>query len=79
MGILKEIIETINSILQLSQGGWTKLKDDQVSAWLLRSAKKRYRHYRNPIGRRYHFIGRKFFYRVWYRGKRDWVFYRKKK
>ncbi len=79
MGITSELLDFLNNFFKWTDAGWEKLNEHKVPAWVLKKAKKRYNSMKNPLGNRSHFIGKTFFYKVWYRGKRDWVFYRKKK
>lgn len=80
MSIIAEVIYLIRESLNLFRGDWEKLKYDEVPSWVLKTAKRNYyKRRRNPTGKKYHFIGRHFFYRVWYNGRKNWIFYRKRK
>lgn len=80
MGLIEEVLFIFRLLLELFTGGWKKLKSNEVPYWLVKRARRHYRKRKNLRGKRSHFIGKTYFYRVWYRGgRRDWVFYRKKK
>ena len=77
MGIISDIVDLIKLILQLFRGDWKPLKDEDVPNWVRKVAKKLYHKRNKPLGTKAHFIGRTFFYRVWYKGNKDWKFYRR--
>ena len=70
----------LGSLLRIFRKDWNKLKSNEIPNWLLKRVRKHYKKRRHLRGKKSHFIGKTYFYRVWYRGgRRDWVFYRKKK
>ncbi len=61
------------------RGDWEKLKEHEVPYWVYKKAKKRLKKKTAKIGGKIHIIGKHFFYKVWFKNKRNWVFYRKRK
>lgn len=59
---------------------WVKLKFDEVSGWAIHQARKRRKYFKKGyFGKNTYFMGKNFYYKVYYRKPSEWDFYRKRK
>lgn len=76
MGLISEIIDLLKLIIRQD---WQKLKEYEVPHSVYKKAKKRLHEKSAKIGDKIHVVGKHFFYKIWFKSKHNWVFYRRKK